>query len=250
MAKETTDLAAIETKCIAKLPELRAYSRSVFEGLRTSVESAIACGAILNEIKGMLPHGRFEPFIKQYLVADQMRTYRNWMKAATNWTEISNRKLVSYLSNDVTVMQLVNYDKLTPENALKSLGATPPSEKAKKQESKPSAPPDNGSPGPVAVSKDIEEDDPTAEECMESAASDIEKFCRYILKEWKDKMPHDPWLDHKGLSDSAGQAIKSALATMRLAKCKDLCPKCDWNEKCKTCLGTGRIPKCELNQLG
>jgi hypothetical protein len=76
----------------------------------------------------------------------------------------------------------------------------------------------------------------------------IESFARAVMASF-DGAPSDPWLDDSRLGIARDQ-IKSACATIRLAKAHDLpCPKCK-GAGCKTCRNCGYLPKQSYEAAG
>lgn len=90
--------------------------------------------------------------------------------------------------------------------------------------------------------------EPTADEIMQERNSWIERFCRSLQKTFDDEAPTDEWLEYRGLIRSAESHLKACCKTLRLAKCKHLCPMCD-GDGCDKCLGTGRVPHSQYQQL-
>jgi hypothetical protein len=89
--------------------------------------------------------------------------------------------------------------------------------------------------------------EPTPDELLEKHNKGIASFCRELTKFFDEHCPTGVWMDDAGRRDTARQQIKSACATLNLAKCKT-CPKCD-GEGCKTCEETGMVPTGKYEQL-
>lgn len=110
-------------------------------------------------------------------------------------------------------------------------------------------PPGNGTEhGDALGGDDPPEEDDGPEEIMKQKNSEIESFCRGLLKFATDGMPTDEWLKYNGRGEHAMQKIKDACSELRTCKCSALCPKCD-GEGCVRCLWTGRVTKYMLEQL-
>ncbi len=76
----------------------------------------------------------------------------------------------------------------------------------------------------------------------------VEAFAKSLLKAF-DSPPSDPWLDESRLQIAKDQ-IKSACATIRLAKAYEkACPKC-LGKGCKTCRNCGYLPKSSYEAAG
>lgn len=233
-------------KCMKRATEVRMLYQGSARDLIGHIEKIIGLGRIMIEYKEELGYGNFTKFLEERFPFNA-RTAQRWIKVSQAADKLSKTTLVSFLNSGATVNQLMTYEKNLMTNDGQNRDDTPPVESKKRVLPKPSEDDDED-----------EEPDPgfdaegnyDAKEAMTSASSELESFCRYIMKEWKDKCPSDPWLVNKGLGHSAMSALQAALDTARLAKCKDLCPECHGNDECKICLGTGRIPRSEFNQLG
>jgi excinuclease UvrABC ATPase subunit len=90
--------------------------------------------------------------------------------------------------------------------------------------------------------------DPTVEEIMAQKSSELESFCRGLMKYVEENMPEDEWLDYMGRGDGAKQKIKDACSAVRSAKCTHVCPMCK-GDRCKKCEKTGRVPFYVYQQL-
>jgi hypothetical protein len=92
--------------------------------------------------------------------------------------------------------------------------------------------------------------DPTMEEIIKEKASEIEVFCRGLMKYVADGLAKldDPWLDDLNRGDGAIQKFKAGCETLRSAKCVATCPKCD-GQGCAKCHKTGRVTRYTLQQL-
>jgi transposase len=97
------------------------------------------------------------------------------------------------------------------------------------------------------VQEDDAEDD-SADAKMKAANTNIESFCRRLMKLVDEECPADPWLDDMGRRDAAIQKFRDACTTLRTAKCHAVCPKCE-GEGCSPCRKTGRVPKATYDQL-
>lgn len=93
-----------------------------------------------------------------------------------------------------------------------------------------------------------EEIEATPDERMVAWNSDVESFCRGLVKFAKDNCPSGQWMDESRQTIALDQ-VKSAAATYRLATGKAICPKCE-GEGCKTCLATGFLPRRQLEMIG
>lgn len=98
------------------------------------------------------------------------------------------------------------------------------------------------------AAEEPEPEDDTAEGAMKQTNSEIEIFCRGLLKFAEENMPSDPWIKKDGRGDQAMQKIRDACATLRSCKCSAVCPKCD-GEGCAKCLDTGRVTRYALEQM-
>jgi hypothetical protein len=90
--------------------------------------------------------------------------------------------------------------------------------------------------------------DPTIEEIMTAKNSELESFCRGLMKYVEENIPENEWLDYMGRGEGARQKIKDACAAVRSAKCSHVCPMCK-GERCKKCEKTGRVPHSIYQQL-
>lgn len=77
----------------------------------------------------------------------------------------------------------------------------------------------------------------------------VEAFASRVMAAFTDEVPSDPWLDADRLNIAKDQ-IKSACATVRLAKAHTKpCPKCG-GSGCKTCRNCGYLPKSSYEAAG
>lgn len=92
------------------------------------------------------------------------------------------------------------------------------------------------------------EDDPELRIRIEAQNSAVESFAKSLLAAFASP-PSDPWLDESRLNIAKDQ-IKSACATIRLAKAHEkACPKCN-GKGCKTCRNCGYLPKSSYEAAG
>lgn len=90
--------------------------------------------------------------------------------------------------------------------------------------------------------------DPTLPEIIAEKNGELESFCRGLMKYVEENMPKDEWLDYMERGAGALQKFKDGCATIRSAKCKEVCPMCK-GERCKQCQKTGRVPHYVYQQL-
>lgn len=92
------------------------------------------------------------------------------------------------------------------------------------------------------------EPEPTIEEKIKAKNSELESWCRDLMK-FAATMPEDAWLDDMNRRGSAISKLKSCCETIRSAKCSKACPKCD-GAACRHCHNTGRVTTYALQQMG
>lgn len=89
---------------------------------------------------------------------------------------------------------------------------------------------------------------PTVEEIMAAKNSEIEAFCRKVMKLVADEMPDDIWLGHNNRKAGAIEKFKNGCEALRSCKCTAKCPACS-GDGCKECLKSGRVTKYVYEQL-
>ncbi len=99
---------------------------------------------------------------------------------------------------------------------------------------------------------DEDQPDPTPAERMADVSKRIESLCRLLRKTFEDGIApiycDNLWLDYHGQIDAMRNKIKAACETMRVAKGKAICVKCE-GEGCDDCLGAGYIPRHMVEHL-
>jgi hypothetical protein len=97
--------------------------------------------------------------------------------------------------------------------------------------------------------KEEEDTEPaTIDEAIKQRNSQLESFCRGLMKFVDDNLPKDEWLDYNNRRESAIQKFKDGCSTVRTAKCHSACPKCD-GKGCRDCQKVGRVPKWQYDML-
>lgn len=87
----------------------------------------------------------------------------------------------------------------------------------------------------------------TIEQVMKEKNSEIESFCRNLMK-LTEECPDDEWLRDLNRKNGAMQKFKDGCQTLRSAKCTHVCPACK-GDGCHLCLKTGRVPSLTYQQL-
>lgn len=99
---------------------------------------------------------------------------------------------------------------------------------------------------------DENQPDPTPTERMSVMNNSIESLCRKILKAFEEGIApmycNNLWLDYNGQIAAMRSKIKAACDTMRAAKGKAICVKCE-GEGCDDCLSAGYIPRHMVEHL-
>jgi hypothetical protein len=94
----------------------------------------------------------------------------------------------------------------------------------------------------------IDDAEQTIDAIIKAKNHEIESFCRQLMAFVDKGLPHDEWLDDLGRREGAIQKFKDGCATLRSAKCRCACPKCQ-GEGCTKCRKTGRVPDYTYKQL-
>ncbi len=91
----------------------------------------------------------------------------------------------------------------------------------------------------------------TIEEIIAEKNSDIEKFCRSLIKFAEENMPsNDPWLHDGNRRAGAMQKVKDACAMLRTCKCHAPCPHENCGpDGCEYCLNTRRVTKYKFDMM-
>lgn len=99
---------------------------------------------------------------------------------------------------------------------------------------------------------DENQPDPTAAERMTDMNNSIESLCRSLIKTFEEGIApmyrNNLWLDYHGQIAAMRSKIKAACNTMRVAKGKAICVKCE-GEGCDDCLSAGYIPRHMVEHL-
>lgn len=106
-------------------------------------------------------------------------------------------------------------------------------------------------PPPPPVNEDSEPEEVTLEYRMTEWNKQVEDLARAVST-CLDDAPTGPWLGEGDDDNRLGIAktqLKSAAATIRLAKCPHVCCKCD-GKGCKACRQSGMMPKNTWEMMG
>jgi hypothetical protein len=91
----TTPLASTNDAAtpLPELAQLITQSHRAADGsAREAVQHAITAGRLLLEVKGRLPHGDFQPWLKQNCADVTLRTAQRYMQIAKHWEKWDDQK--------------------------------------------------------------------------------------------------------------------------------------------------------------
>lgn len=253
-----------------KADEVNAHHDAVQQSLGDAFEHAASAGELLRTVKSTLPHGEFTKWIESY-VNFSVRTAQGYMKWADEYSCMSKAERLKLIKDPVPLKSLLYGTTQTPpppppietpnDSPVEGLSTFVAQQidsgaltASREQLESLAREYDEDSQnelvtavieGRTTIDNAIEYGEVPEvpiEERIKEQAKEIESFARYIMKEFKDKMPSDPWLISYGGGEKALIAKMTGLLTsVRDAKCTDVCPKCE-GEGCSTCLETGMIP--------